>query len=57
MGLPNNVQVAMAIEGQACWGAGQWCERFDLTMVTLSSSLDDVLLIGVGSEAGSQAET
>ena len=30
---------------------------FDVTMVTLSSSLDDVLLIGVGSEAGSQAET
>jgi hypothetical protein len=31
--------------------------RFDVTMVTLSSSLDDVMLIGVGSEAGSQAET
>jgi hypothetical protein len=57
MGLPNNVRAALAIEGRACWGAGQWCERFDVTMVTLSSSLDDVLLIGVGSEAGSQAET
>ncbi len=31
--------------------------RFDVTMVMSSSSLDDVLLIGVGSEAGSQAET
>ncbi len=57
MGLPNNVRAAMAIEGRACWGAGHRCERFDVMMVTLSSSLDDVLLIGVGSEAGSQAET
>jgi hypothetical protein len=32
-------------------------DRFNVTMVTLSSSLDDVLLLGVGSEAGSQAET
>jgi hypothetical protein len=31
-------------------------DRFDMMMVTLSSSLDDVLLIGVGSKAGSQAE-
>jgi hypothetical protein len=46
----------MAIKDQACWGAGQWCKRFNVMMVTLSSSLDDVLLIGVGSEAGSQAE-
>jgi hypothetical protein len=46
----------MAIEGGACWGAGQWWEWFNVTMVTLSSSLNDVLLIGVGSEAGSQAE-
>jgi hypothetical protein len=53
MGLPNNVWAAMAIEGRACWGAGQWCKRFDVTMVTLSSSLDDVLFMGVGSEAGS----
>jgi hypothetical protein len=30
---------------------------FDVTMVKSSSSLDDILLIGVGSEAGSQAET
>jgi hypothetical protein len=57
MGLPNNMQAAMAIEGRACWGAGQWCEGFNVTMATSSSSLDDVLLIGVGSEAGSQAET
>jgi hypothetical protein len=32
-------------------------DRFNVTMVTSSSFLDDVLLIGVGSEAGSQAET
>jgi hypothetical protein len=57
MGLPNNMRAAMAIEGQTCWGVGQWCERFNVTMVTFSSSLDDVLLIGVGSKAGSQAET
>ncbi len=57
MGLPNNVRVAMAIEGRTCWGVGQWCKRFDVMMVTLSSSLDDKLLIGVGSKAGSQAET
>ncbi len=57
MGLPNNVQAAMAIKGQTCWGVGQWCKQFDMTMVTLSSSLDDVLLIGAGSKAGSQAET
>jgi hypothetical protein len=30
---------------------------FNVTMVTLSSTLDDVLLIGVGFKAGSQAET
>jgi hypothetical protein len=57
MGLPNNIRVAMANKGRACWGAGQWRERFNVTMVTLSSSLDDVLLIGVGSKAGWQAET
>jgi hypothetical protein len=56
MGLPNNVRAAMANKGQACWGAGQWREWGHVTMVTSSSSLDDVLLIGVGSEAGSQAE-
>ncbi len=57
MGLSNNMWAAMANEGRACCGAGQWHERFDVIMITLSSSLDDVLLIGVGSEAGSQAET
>jgi hypothetical protein len=46
----------MAIEGQACWEAGQWCEWFNVMMVTSASSLDDVLLIGVGSKAGLQAE-
>ncbi len=49
----NNVPAAMAIKGHTCWGAGQWCKRFDVAMVTLSSSLDDVLLMGVGSKAGS----
>jgi hypothetical protein len=53
MGLPNNMQVAMAIEGRACWGAGRLREWFDVTTVTSSSSLDDVLVIGVGSEEGS----
>jgi hypothetical protein len=57
MGLPNNVRAAMAIKGQTCWGVDQWCKLFDVTMITLSSSLDDLLLIGVGSKAGSQAET
>jgi hypothetical protein len=47
----------MAIEGQARWGAGQLRERFDVMTVTSSSSLDDVLVIGVGSEEGSYAET
>jgi hypothetical protein len=32
-------------------------DQFNVTMVASSSSLDDVLLIGVGSEAGSRAET
>jgi hypothetical protein len=32
-------------------------DRLDVMMVTSSSSLDDVLLIVVGSKAGSQAET
>jgi hypothetical protein len=50
---PNNVWAAMAIEGCACWGAGQWCKRFDVTMVMSSSSLDDVLLMGMGSESSS----
>jgi hypothetical protein len=57
MGLPNSMRAAMAIKVRTCWGVGQWCVRFNVTMVTSSSSLDDVLLIGVGSEAGSQAET
>jgi hypothetical protein len=51
--VPNNVWVAMAIKGCACWGAGQWCKPFNVTMVTSPSSLDDVLLMGVGSKAGS----
>jgi hypothetical protein len=53
MGLPNNVWVAMAVEGRAHWGAGRLRERFDVTTVMSSSSLDDVLVIGVGSEEGS----
>jgi hypothetical protein len=57
MGLPNNVQAAMAIEGRARWGAGQLREQFDVMTVTSSSSLDDVLVIGVRSKESSYAET
>ncbi len=53
MGLPNNMRAAMAIEGQAHWGAGRLRERFDVTTVTSSPFLDDVLVIGVGSKEGS----
>ncbi len=57
MGLPNNVQAAIAIEGPARLKAVQLWELFDVTTVTSSSSLDDELVLGVGSKEVSYAET
>jgi hypothetical protein len=47
----------MAIEGHAHLKAVQLWEMFDVTTVTTSLSLDDELVLGVGSEDVSYAET
>ncbi len=57
MGLPNNVRAAMAIKGHARLKAVQLWEMFEVTTVTSSSSLDDELVLGVGSKDVSYAET
>ncbi len=46
-----------AIDWRACCVACQWRKLFDVITVFSSSSMDDVPLMGVGFEAGSQAET
>ncbi len=58
IGCPNNTRAVNAIDWRTCCVACQWRELFDIIRVSSSSSMDDVLmLIGVGFEAGSQAET
>ena len=58
MGCPNNARAVNAIDWRTCCVACRWRELFDVITVSSSSSMDDVLmLMGVGFEAGSQAET
>jgi hypothetical protein len=56
MGLPNNVRAAIAIKGHAHLKAVRLWELFDVRTFT-SSSLDDELVLGVGSKKVSYAET
>ena len=57
MGCPNNAQAVNAIDWHTCCVACRWRKLFDVITFFSSSLMDDVPLMGVGFEAGSQAET